>query len=230
MAKDIFSIKCVSHTLPEGKRLLDSVNLSIERGDCILLSGPSGGGKSTFLRLLVKLDELQSGEIRFLGENISSISPEKLRSRAGLLHQSPLISRGSVRDNLLLPYAFRINQGYPLPSDRELSKYLDRVLLGDLNLDGPAAALSGGQIQRLCIIRTLMLNPEILLLDEPFSALDKESADAVTSLLMEKNSEGVTLMMVSHIVPSVDLSRLIHLELRSGTFTRDTLAGTIGGA
>ena len=230
MTKVIFSIKGVSHTLSSGKRLLDDVSLLIQQGDCILLSGPSGGGKSTFLRLLVQLESLQRGEIRFIGENISSLSPEKLRSRAGLLPQSPLITGGTVRDNLLLPFSFRINKGRPVPTDRELSEHLAQVLLSDLNLDGSAATLSGGQMQRLCIIRTLMLNPDILLLDEPFRALDKESADAVTSLLREKNNDGVTIIVVSHIIPPFDPSGLIQLELRAGKLTRLHRTGSIGGA
>ncbi len=214
MSVDIFSIDNVSHGITGGKLLIDNVSFSVKHKDCILLSGVSGGGKSTFLRLLVKLEFLQSGKILFCGEDISRISPEKLRSKAALLHQTPLITHGSIRDNLLLPFSMKVNKDLRLPADNELSAYLERVHLSDLNLDTPASSLSGGQMQRLCIIRTLLLKPQIVLLDEPFSALDKESANAVSSLLEKENSNGLTIMMVSHVTPDIDPKTLTHLELR----------------
>lgn len=193
----IIDFDTVSYTWPGGKGLQD-VRLAVSGGDFVLVSGPSGSGKSTLLRLAARLEEPDSGTVRFAGVPLADLDPPKLRRRIGYIQQTPVVMEGSVRENLLLPYSFAVNREEVPPSDTVLQDWLNRVALARVGLDDVAAALSVGQKQRLCIIRSLLLRPELLLMDEPTSALDRESRHIVEQLTEELNREGMTIILVSH--------------------------------
>ncbi len=182
----------------------------------MLITGPSGGGKSTLLRLLVRLEEYDSGLFLFKDKPLKELSPLQLRTKIVLLQQTPVIIAGSVRDNLLLPFTFSVNQQLAKPDDEQLRKQLNRVLLNDIALDSVATGLSVGQQQRICLVRSLLLQPEVLLLDEPVSALDPESKRVVEAMIEKLNGQGITIIMVSHADCMPQRMPIRRLELRDG--------------
>ena len=173
--------------------------MAVPRGAFILLTGPSGAGKSTLLRLFCRLEEADAGAVLLSGQPVDELSPAVLRRRVSYLQQTPTVVPGSVRENLLLPFAFKSASGQPRPADAELSARLARLAAGDIPLSQEASTLSVGQRQRLCLARALLTRPEVLLLDEPVSALDAESAravlDAAESFCLD---DGGTVVLVSH--------------------------------
>ena len=184
---------------PEQATLFSEMSLSIQKGAFYLVKGPSGAGKTTFLRLVNRLEEPVSGEIRFKGTPLTAYSPPDLRRSLLYMQQTPTVMDGSVEENLLLPFSFKNNRHLKRPDPEKLRKLLRDVHLQNLEMSDHAMNLSVGQIQRLCLVRGLLLSPEILLLDEPTSALDRESALAVTTLLECLNMEsGLTILAVTH--------------------------------
>ncbi len=182
-----------------GSSLFRDVSLSLYPDRFYLVTGPSGVGKSTLLRLINRLEEPSSGEIRFDGRALADYPPPRLRRSILSVQQSPTAIDGSVRENLLLPFRFAANGDLRPPDDRTLEGRLGEVLLEGVSLDAHAQTLSLGQLQRLCILRGLLLSPEVMLLDEPTSGLDTESRDAVMRLVGRIFQQtGVTTVMVSH--------------------------------
>ncbi|MCF8127391.1 MAG: ATP-binding cassette domain-containing protein [Deltaproteobacteria bacterium] len=207
----------VSFAFPDQKPLLKEVSLSIEKGKAYLLQGPSGVGKSTFLRLLNRLEEPLSGEIRFKGKPLETYSPPLLRRSLLYIQQTPTAVDGSVEDNLLLPFSFKTNLHLKKPSREKIETLLGNVHLHDVEMNDHARTLSVGQLQRLCLVRGLLLDPEVLLLDEPTSALDRESAMAVTALLEQLNLESkLTVLSVAHQTYDLGNVQYRHLQMRDG--------------
>lgn len=181
------------------RRILSDVDLAVPRGAFVLLTGPSGAGKSTLLRLFCRMEEPQHGRVLLAGEAVASLPPALLRRRVSYLQQTPSVVPGSVRENLLLPFSFKAASGQPRPDDAGLSALLAGLNATDIPLDQEAASLSVGQRQRLCLARALLTRPEVLLLDEPVSALDPDSARAVLGAAESFCLDaGGTVLLVSH--------------------------------
>lgn len=179
--------------------LIEDVSLDFSPGTFYLVTGPSGVGKSTLLRLINRLEEPTAGEIRFSGCPLHTYAPPRLRRSILSVQQTPTAIDASVRDNLLMPFEFAANRDLSRPDDDTLSERLAEVLLEDVSLDAHAQTLSVGQLQRMCILRGLLLQPEVMLLDEPTSALDADSREAVLILVAKIFADtGVTTVMVSH--------------------------------
>jgi len=216
---------CFAHVQPPGgkspegapRRILDDADLAVPRGTFMLLTGPSGAGKSTLLRLFCRLEEPQSGLVLLEGLPVSSLPPAALRRRVSYLQQTPTVIAGSVRDNLLLPFAFKAALDEPRPDDAALQALLESLAVGDVPLGQEAATLSVGQRQRLCLARALLTRPEVLLLDEPVSALDQESAravlDAAESFCLDR---GGTVILVSHADFAPARVSPVHYRLEGG--------------
>jgi phosphate transport system ATP-binding protein len=189
-----------------GKPAVKNVSLPISRGEVLALIGPSGCGKTTLLRALNKLVDqtptaVRTGEIRLDDEDVDTMDPTELRRRVGMVFQQPNPFPMSVFDNVA--YGLR-ERGSRRPSRRHLEpavvEALQRAGLAEEvadNLSHPALRLSGGQQQRLCIARSLAVDPEVLLLDEPCSALDPRSTAIIEDLIMKLRSE-IAIVIVTH--------------------------------
>jgi phosphate transport system ATP-binding protein len=182
------------------------VSLPARRGEVLALIGPSGCGKTTLLRTLNRLTELtptarRSGRIVLDGRDIDELDVTVLRRRVTMVFQQPNPFPMSIFDNVA--YAIR-EQALKRPGKRELRPQVEQALtraglweeVKD-NLDHPALRLSGGQQQRLCIARALAARPEVLLLDEPCSALDPISTQIIEDLIVELRHE-LAIVIVTH--------------------------------
>ena len=180
------------------KRVLKGINLTVKKGDIIGIIGPSGCGKSTLLRCINLLEKPTDGEIIFEGNNIeTSKHILDIRRRIGMVFQQfNLFNHMTVLDNIIL--APTINK--LMSKDEAIKKasnLLKKVDLLDIK-DSYPNQISGGQKQRVAIIRTMMMNPEIILFDEPTSALDPEMIGEVTNLMKQLADDGMTMLIVSH--------------------------------
>ncbi|ADK85987.1 ABC transporter related protein [Desulfarculus baarsii DSM 2075] len=193
---------------PGGKRLFDGLSLLLSPGDYVWLSGPSGVGKSSLLRLLNRLISPAAGQIIFLGRPLGDWPAPHLRRRLLLVGQAAALTKGSVADNLLLPFGFRAAHELERPTDELLRRALGRVGLNELALDQAVDGLSVGQAQRLCLARALLLRPNVLLLDEPLAPLDPDSQALVDGLVAEFAAQGGAALMVSHQRPEKANRRL----------------------
>lgn len=178
------------------------------------LVGASGSGKSTFLRLLNRLEDPTQGRIAFRGRDLRAWNPTDLRRRIGLVFQNPVMLPGTVRDNLEAGPRLR---GQALDDPASLS---DRVGLGREVLDRDARELSGGEKQRVALARTLAVGPEVLLLDEIAASLDAESAAGVERLVMDL---GLPSIWVSHDLNQVKRVATRVFRLEAGRFEEATL-------
>ena len=189
-----------------GKPAVRDVHLPVAQGEVLALIGPSGCGKTTLLRSLNRLTELtdsaeRTGAILLDGEDIDTLEVTHLRRRVSMVFQQPNPFPMSVFDNVA--YALR-EQGSRKPSKSELhAEVVDAITRAGLsdeivaNLDHPALRLSGGQQQRLCIARAIATRPEVLLLDEPCSALDPISTTIIEELILRLREE-VAVVIVTH--------------------------------
>ena len=188
----------------EKKTVLEGVNTTIRRGRITAIIGPSGCGKSTMLKAMNRMLELQGdakirGSIHLNGQDINTISADELRRRVGMVFQTPTPFPLSIYKNMT--YA---PQYYGVAGKQKLDKIVrEKLEVTGLweevkdELNKSALKLSGGQQQRLCIARALTAEPEILLLDEPCSALDVKSTQIIEQLLLELK-EKYTIVIVTH--------------------------------
>ncbi|ABR47766.1 ABC transporter related [Alkaliphilus metalliredigens QYMF] len=177
------------------KDILNIKALTIKNHQVTCIVGESGSGKTTLLRLLNKLISCDSGEILYQEQSLSAINSVELRRNVVMLPQSPAIFSGSIKDNLLIGLKFSEKQ---LVSDDKLSEVLKVVKLNK-KLDEYAERLSGGEKQRVALARVILMDPEVLLLDEPSSALDEETEHTIIEALVNYTKDNnKTLIMVTH--------------------------------
>jgi phosphate transport system ATP-binding protein len=190
----------------DGVPAVRQASLSIHQGEVLALIGPSGCGKTTLLRTLNRLTELTpnaryGGSITLDGEDILELEDTKLRTRVSMVFQQPNPFPMSIFDNVA--FALR-EQSRRRPRRGELEPLVKQALQRAglyeevrESLDRPALRLSGGQQQRLCIARAIATNPEILLMDEPCSALDPRSTAVIEDLILQLRSE-LAIVIVTH--------------------------------
>lgn len=177
--------------------ILDNVNLKVKKGEVIALIGKSGGGKSTLLKCINKMEKINSGKIKYKGIDINEIELTDLRQKIGIVFQDyNLFSHLTVLENLTIGL-IKIKQYSKEKSIQKALKILKKVDLYDKK-DKYPDELSGGQKQRVSIARTLLMKPKIIMLDEPTSALDREMKQSVIDLIQELAYEGMTIIIVSH--------------------------------
>jgi putative ABC transport system ATP-binding protein len=178
--------------------ILRGVNLEVPAGRLTAVVGPSGGGKSTLLRMLNRLEDPSSGRILLSGTDISAIDPLQLRRRIGLVLQVPFMYPGTVLENLQRSFLFR---GEPVPaaSDVNLRQILELCRLPADLLARQARSLSIGQQQRVSFARALLAGPGLLVLDEPTSALDRPTADQLGRTVQDLcHQHRITVLMMTH--------------------------------
>jgi polar amino acid transport system ATP-binding protein len=179
--------------------VFENVNADIEKGEVVSIIGPSGTGKSTFLRCLNLLDEPTAGEIYIGGENILAKDADvpKLRQKMGMVFQSfNLFDHLMIIENLMLAPVKVL--GLPREEAYKRSmELLERVGISNKALQYPSE-LSGGQKQRVAIARALAMNPEIILFDEPTSALDPTMVGEVLNVIRRLKDDGLTMLIVTH--------------------------------
>ncbi len=180
-------------------KVLNGIDLDVEKKDVISIIGPSGSGKSTFLRCLNLLEKPDSGDIYFEEKKIndSNVDINKLREEIGMVFQNfNLFSNMSIIDNLTLAPVMRGKMKKKEAED-EAMKLLERIGLASKK-DVYPVSLSGGQKQRVAIARALMMKPKLMLFDEPTSALDPEMVGEVLELMKELAHDGMTMVVVTH--------------------------------
>ena len=180
-------------------RVLNDISVDIKKGEVIAIIGPSGGGKSTFLRCINRLEEPDSGHIKINGEDILDKKSDinKIRQKVSMVFQHfNLFANKNVLQNLTLA---PIKAGIldKESAERRADELLKSVGLSDKKFAYPHK-LSGGQKQRIAIARSLAMEPEVILFDEPTSALDPEMIGEVLDIMKDVAAKGITMLVVTH--------------------------------
>ena len=177
--------------------VLNNINLEIAENEKIVIIGPSGSGKSTLLRCLNLLEKATSGSIYYHNKKLNEKLYKSIQGKIGMVFQNfQLFDNLTVIDNLILAPVLNKLKSKDEAKEEE-KKYLRQIHLEDKENSYPGD-LSGGQKQRVAIIRTLMMNPEVILFDEPTSALDPEMIGEVLSLILEVSKKKITMIVVTH--------------------------------
>ena len=179
--------------------VLNDINLSVDRGEVVVVIGPSGSGKSTMCRTINRLETIDSGEILIEGESLPQEGKDLARMRAELgmvFQQFNLFNNMNVMHNLTAAPT-RIKGMDKEQAEAKALQLLGRVGLAD-RADAYPSQLSGGQKQRIAIVRSLMMDPEVMLFDEPTSALDPEMVGEVLDVMRNLAKEGMTMLVVTH--------------------------------
>lgn len=179
------------------KLLLSDIGFTLHPGEHIAITGQSGSGKTTLLRTIAGLIDLFEGSILFKDKSIDFWYMPQYRRKVILLDQQPVLYAGTVRENLERPFKYKIAEKDEFP-EKEVAELLGLSGLTVNILNQEATDLSVGQKQRICLIRAILLHPDVLMLDEPISALDKESGALVKRLIQTQLQNGVGILTVTH--------------------------------
>jgi ABC-type polar amino acid transport system ATPase subunit len=179
--------------------VLRDIDLSIGRGEVVVVCGPSGSGKSTLIRCVNVLERIQKGDITVLGESVAAprLNVAKLRSNVGMVFQQfNLFAHMTVLQNIMLA-PMKVKRVSRDEAEKTARRLLDRVGIPQ-RADYYPANLSGGQQQRVAIARALAMQPQVMLFDEPTSALDPEMINEVLEVMTDLARDGMTMMCVTH--------------------------------
>lgn len=200
------------------KQVLSGVSLELNQGETLAILGPSGSGKSTLLNIIGALDKPDDGDVIFNGNRLNDFTETQLstfRNREiGFVFQSHhLLPQCTVLENVLIPILPLKDADYKKECQARAIELIKAVDLWDLR-DNLPGTLSGGECQRVAVIRALINNPKILLADEPTGSLDRNNAMAITSLLLKLNKEfNTSLIVVTHSNEiGAKMDRLVNLE------------------
>ena len=198
-ATPLIRVEGLKKSFVKDKMVLDGLDCVINRGEQVVVIGPSGGGKSTFLRCLNMLEVPTGGSIYIDGEDITAkgVNLDKVRMRMGMVFQHfNLFPQFTVLKNITYaPVQLKLQT--PEEAEENAMRLLRRVGLEDKAHAYPSQ-LSGGQKQRIAIVRALAMNPEIMLFDEPTSALDPEMVGEVLDVMKELAKDNMTMVVVTH--------------------------------
>ncbi|MBU2565857.1 MAG: ABC transporter ATP-binding protein [Candidatus Thermoplasmatota archaeon] len=192
----LIEIKSVHKKCGE-KEVLKNINMVIEKGEMLGIIGPTGAGKTTLLRLLDNLEKPTSGKIYFDGTNMNESGKSlMLRRRMAMVFQKPVMFNASVYDNIA--YGLKIRRTANI--DKKVRDMLKTVGLSGYETRN-ALTLSGGEMQRVALARTMIIEPEVLLLDEPTANLDPVSTEKIEKLISDIKENGTTVVMATHSIP-----------------------------
>ncbi|MEM5342540.1 ABC transporter ATP-binding protein [Paraburkholderia azotifigens] len=201
-----------------GQTLLHPARIAIHAGERIAITGPSGSGKSVFMRALALLDPLDGGEVRWRGRRIARATIPRFRRHVAYIRQRPALLDGTVEDNLRYPYTLHAYRDVRFDRERAAALASQAGRANDF-LDRFASELSGGEAQIAALIRVLQLEPDVLLLDEPTASLDPESALAIEGLVrawFDAAQEARAWLWVSHDPAQAARVNNRHLTMRAG--------------
>lgn len=187
------------HKTYEKQEVLKGISTTVKKGDVIAVIGPSGCGKSTFLRSLNLLEIPTKGQILFEGTDLTDkkVDINHVREKIGMVFQQfNLFPNMTIRQNIMLA-PVKLKLMTQEEAAKKAEELLARIGLAD-KADSYPSQLSGGQKQRIAIIRSLAMNPDIILFDEPTSALDPEMVGEVLQLMKELAQDGMTMVVVTH--------------------------------
>lgn len=201
---------------------LDNVSFDIKKGEFVAIMGPSGSGKSTLMHILGALDSPTSGTYVLEGESVNKLSDDELADirnrKIGFVFQAfNLLPRRTALQNVILPTTYA--GIYKEERMKRAKKYLEMVGLGD-RLEYTSNQLSGGQQQRVAIARALVMNPSILLADEPTGNIASAQADEIMRIFQRLNEEGHTIVMITHEHDIAKYAKRI-INIRDGKIMRD---------
>lgn len=213
--------------------VLHEVDICIQAGEFVAIMGPSGSGKSTLLYAISGLDTIDAGTVSFHDQELTSLNEQQLadlrRTNMGFIFQQPIFLKNlSIIDNIILPSLKERKDLQAL--EQQARSLMKRVGIAGLE-DRKITQVSGGQLQRAGICRALMSNPACLFGDEPTGALNSKAAQEIMDLLLKINSEGTTMVLVTHDVKVAAQSERVLLmedgqivaELHLGSFTGNDL-------
>ena len=204
----VLEVKDLCKTYIVNKRqnnVLKNVNFSVEQGEMVAIMGPSGSGKSTLLYTVSGMDELTAGQVKFNGQDISELKSKdladlRLDKMGFIFQQMYMLKNLTVLDNIVLP---ALQSKENTMSKKEKVDYAKELMrkLGIIEIaDNDISEVSGGQLQRACICRSMINKPKMIFADEPTGALNRTSSDEVMQELTKINNEGTTIMLVTHDV------------------------------
>ena len=205
---NILEVKDLCKTYIVNKRqnnVLKNVNFTIGEGEMVAVMGPSGSGKSTLLYAVSGMDSLTAGEVNFCGKNIAGMGERELADlrldeMGFIFQQMYMLKNLTILDNIILPATQSKKQREPRrETARRGQDFMRRLGIIDI-ADNDINEVSGGQLQRACICRSMINDPKMIFADEPTGALNRTSSDEVMEELVKLNSEGTTIMLVTHDV------------------------------
>ena len=194
----LFEIKGLQKKFGE-LTVFDGLDETISKGDVVVIIGPSGGGKSTFIRCLNLLEQPTAGTILFEGQDITAkgFDVNRHRQKVGMVFQQfNLFNNLTILENVTI--SLKKVKKVPAPAAEEKARALLRRVGLEDKADAYPAQLSGGQKQRIAIVRAMAMEPDVMLFDEPTSALDPEMVGEVLSVIQDLAKEGVTMVVVTH--------------------------------
>ena len=203
---NILEVKDLCKTYIVNKRqnnVLKNVNFTVSEGEMVAIMGPSGSGKSTLLYAVSGMDSITAGEVKFCGKNIAKMGEKELANlrldeMGFIFQQMYMLKNLTVLDNIILP-AVQSNKNNETRKEtvlrgQELMRKLGIIDVADNDIN----EVSGGQLQRACICRSMINRPAVLFADEPTGALNRTMSNEVMEELVKLNKEGTTIMMVTH--------------------------------
>ena len=216
MSKDIIelkNIKKIYRSAGGDTQALKDIDLNIKEGEFLAIMGPSGSGKSTLMNILGLLDIPTSGQYLLKGKNVSKLKENELaeirnREIGFVFQQFNLLPRTTILDNVLIPTIY----GHIDKPKEKAEELIDMVGLKSW-IDHKSNELSGGQVQRVAIARALMMDPTIILADEPTGNLDTKKSVEIMKLFSEINKKGSTIVLITHEKYIAEYaSRIIHIR------------------
>ena len=204
--KTILEVKDLCKTYIVNKRqnnVLRNISFSIDEGEMVAVMGPSGSGKSTLLYTASGMDKMTAGEVVFCGKDMSRLSENELAKMrlddmGFIFQQMYMLKNLSILDNIILPACksdkIKESRKETVRRGRELMRRLDIIDIADNDIN----EVSGGQLQRACICRSIINKPNMIFADEPTGALNRASSEEVMNELIKLNYDGTTVMLVTH--------------------------------
>ncbi len=215
----MLSIKEISKSFTQRGMVLNSLSLDVNAGDTVAIMGPSGSGKTTLMNIIGLLDKSDTGEILFKGASISNFSEDESADyrnmNIGFVFQEHLLLPYlTVSENIFLPLlASRHAQSELRVKEQYIKSLMEKTGISNLDQKYPHR-ISGGEAQRVALVRALANNPSVLLADEPTGSLDARNADNMGDLLLDMNRQyGITIILATHSTDLANkMSRVLHLE------------------